>query len=141
MLAAYNAADTVTLWDVETSQVLQSFSGSGPSRYWNGQPNYSRYGGRLAYGVTFDPQAQVRSDDLASLGIQIVVPDASVERLRSIAELCGAPRAVTEALTADTLDADDLSAFMVRVESLPDGAIPPACAADLLAVAEAMVAL
>jgi hypothetical protein len=55
--------------------------------------------------------------------------------------LCGAPHAVTEALTADTLDADDLSAFMVRVESLPDGAIPPACAADLLAVAEAMVAL
>jgi hypothetical protein len=33
----------------------------------------------------------------------------------------------------------DLPAFIARIEALPADAVPPACAADLIAVAEALL--
>jgi hypothetical protein len=74
---------------------------------------------------------------LANGAIQIVVPAPSLERLQAIAEACNAPVAVEQSLAAD-IQANDLNAFVAQVEALPEGTIPPACAADLIAVAEAL---
>jgi hypothetical protein len=41
-------------------------------------------------------------------------------------------------VTSLTLDA--LPGYIAQVEALPEGSIPPACAADLIAVAEAVMA-
>jgi WD40 repeat protein len=139
-IAVYSSNNILTVWDTGTSRILQSMNiDKGVGLYEVGKLDFSRYGGRLAYGVAFDPTVQSRaSGDRASIGVSIVVPDASVERLRSIAAMCDAPIAVTDGIA--TLDAAGAQAFAARIESLPAGTIPPACTADLLAVAEAIAA-
>lgn len=74
---------------------------------------------------------------LANGAVQIVVPVPSPERLQAIADACNAPAAVEQSLTA-SLQADQLSTFITQVEALPENTIPPACADDLIAVAEAL---
>jgi hypothetical protein len=74
---------------------------------------------------------------LAGGAVRIVVPAPSLERLQAIADACSAPAAVEQSLTAD-IQAGQLTDFVARVEALPVGVIPPACAADLIAVAEAL---
>lgn len=96
----------------------------------------SPYGGQLALGNSADTAARNQTDN----GFQIVVPAPSLDRLAAIAALCvrdGDARA--ESLTDSVPTAlDDLPAFVAQVEALPDGAIPPACKADVLAVASAL---
>jgi hypothetical protein len=53
------------------------------------------------------------------------------------------PSAVETSLQTDTfelLEIDELPDFLLVVQSLPENAIPPGCAADLIAVAEALIA-
>jgi WD40 repeat protein len=59
-LAVYHQDDLVTVLEGKTGSVLETFTGSGPSRYSIGGLDFSLYGGRLAYGVTIDPQQQLR---------------------------------------------------------------------------------
>lgn len=97
----------------------------------------SPYGGRLAYGQVFDANSTGISP------FQIIVPAPSLERLAAIAALCVQDSATRSAevnnLTRQAPAAlDDLPAFVTQVEALPDDAIPPACKADLLAVAAAL---
>ena len=60
--------------------------------------------------------------------MQILVPDPSIERLNAITAACDAPVSPTT----------DMTDFIAQVEALPADSIPPACAADLLAVARAL---
>jgi len=93
---------------------------------------YSPYGGRLAFsGIISGRDFQQNAINLLNSAIQIVVPDPSLERLQSIADLCDAPLTIP-------MQADQLSEFITQIESLPIDSIPPACAADLIAVAEAI---
>lgn len=52
-------------------------------------------------------------------------------------EVAAKAAAVEQSLTAD-IQAGQLTDFVARAEALPVGVIPPACAADLIAVAEAL---
>jgi hypothetical protein len=125
--------------------MLESFIGNrlNTTRYPR-HISFSPYGGRLAYGSAIPSEAIVSSEpqtddagavSLAGGAIQIVVPAPSRERLQAIAVACNAPAPVQEALAAQTESINDLAA---QVEALPEGTIPPACAADLIAVANAL---
>jgi WD40 repeat protein len=98
---------------------------------------YSPYGGRLAFSAPANSETMPAlggSDaNLADLSLQIVVPDPSLGRLHSIAALCAAPLPLP-----DAAQVDQLREFVAQVEALPAGSIPPACAADLIAVARAI---
>jgi hypothetical protein len=64
-------------------------------------------------------------------------PAPSVEQLHAIVAACDAPPTVETSLIA-SLDAGDLADVVAQVEALPPDTIPPACAADVIAVAEAL---
>ena len=70
--------------------------------------------------------------------LEVIVPIATLDRLNTIAELCFAEsptRAVTPAASVAAVPE-----FVAQIEALPADAIPPACRADLLAVAAAVQA-
>jgi len=112
-LQAVSGDGTIRVWDMASSTVLQERNiGHLDTATW------SPFGGRLAV---------VGSDETLS----IILPFISFERLQSIADLCDAPLTIP-------MQADQLSEFITQIEALPADSIPPACAADLIAVAEAI---
>jgi hypothetical protein len=139
-IASAGGDGSVRIWDVATGQALQIVqTNSGISSV-----TFSPYGGRLAYS-NFTPSSSPRTlageavtaQTLVGGIISIFVPAPTSEELRAITEACNALTAVEQALpTAET--ASQLSAFISRVEALPEDTIPSACAADLIAVAEAL---
>jgi len=141
LLAVYHQDDVVTVLESETGSILETFIGSGLSRYSVGNLAFSRHGGRLAYGVTIDPaqQALTASAGTANNGIAIVVPFASLDRLQAIYAQCAAPLTTERGLETALAQAD-ISAFVAQLNALPTGTLPPACVADLIAVAEALKA-
>jgi len=134
-----------------------AISGDGTLREWNVATNalvqetqiaplaaasWSPYGGQLAYLDTrmlpsaTANAAQSRSDESI---LHIVTPLPSLERLQAIQAAClPAPAVAMMDVQALTLDA--LPEYIAQVESLTDAEIPPGCAADLVAVAEALMA-
>ncbi len=136
----------VRVWDLETGTLLAEYT-SIP-RLYPIDAAFSPYGGRLAYG-TLIPSAPGQEannspaggSSLAGGAVQIVVPDPSLGRLNAIAQLCArdsASRALGAPLTAQAVTDATLPTFVAQIESLPADAIPPACRADLLAVADAL---
>jgi WD40 repeat protein len=109
---------------------------------------YSPFGGQVMMGFNFywlaatprssafTPQSIFVQTRLGG-AIQIVVPAPSLERLQGIARSCGLPKSTAQSLTT-SITPNRLNTFMDAVRALPAGTIPPACAADLLAVAEAL---
>lgn len=123
--------ETVTVVNMSTGLVTDTLSGSGglDSLAW------SPYGGRLAFrSITHHLTRTATSLEGA---VQIVVPAPSLERLQAIADACNVPAAVEQGLSTSAA-AGQLAEFVARVEALPEDTIPPACAADLIAVAEAL---
>jgi len=132
-LATYSIDGQVRVWDVKTSTLLDSFAGNVD--FIESSLAFSPYGGRLVYGGSIASDSAVSSDQQADTAgaIHIVVPAPSVERLQAIAAACNAPDAIRA-----SVQAAGLSSFVEQVEALPEGTIPSACAADLIAVAEAL---
>lgn len=107
---------------------------------------FSPYGGRIAFGgellgkardsITLTDSAIIRY--FAEGAVRVVVPFASPNRLRFITELCGASEEVNMGLV-DAIDRNDAQDFISQVRSLSSDAIPAACAADLIAVAEVLL--
>lgn len=126
----------VRVWDLENGTQIAEYSST--PRLYAIDAAFSPFGGVLAYGRSLEDTlmtqrtAQTQSDLVA-----FVVPDPSPERLQAIADLCGAPLTVDCQLDT-AIAAADMSSLIAQVESLPTGTIPPACAADLIAVAEAI---
>ncbi len=120
----------VQLWDAQTGEVLYE-----TPLYTSFAAALSPYGGRLALSTLMlpsEPQTTtpiVLAEDTRQIFsnglVQVVVPDPSPERLHAIAESCNAESALTDSLA-------DLAA------QLDTQGIPPACQADLLAIAEAI---
>lgn len=134
LIASYSSDGFVRIWDVLTATQLQSFLAT--MRYPI-DVSFSPYGGRLAYGGSISSDNTVSTTPLTNGAVQIVVPAPSLERLQAIVELCNAPAAVEQALIT-SIQANQLTDFVAQVEALPEATIPPACAADLIAVAEAL---
>ena len=131
LIATYSSDGFINTWEVQTGNLIDSFSGT--SKYPE-QLTFSPYGGQLAYGLTIDLIHQTRSNELEMSGVAVVVPDPSLERLEAISALCS-PQLKT-VVTARNFDGTDLPGFIAQVAE--DESIPPACAADLIAVAEAI---
>jgi len=134
LLAIGNNINIIHIVDSSTGLVVESIDGTGTIQLMSWSP----YGGRLALRGT---AYQTRPNFINS--VQIIVPAPSLDRLNAIAELCvrdaaTQSRAVTGLASQRVDSLDALPDFVAQVESLPEGAIPAACRADLLAVAEAL---
>jgi len=137
----------VEIWDVNTGQQITSLLSSG---ILNGM-DYSPYGARLAFAnnpAALEYSAESRAAEvvvdyamqsLAGGALDIVVPDPSVERLQAIQAACMTAPAVAT-MDVQTLTLDALPEYVAQVEALTDAEIPPGCAADLVAIAEALIA-
>jgi hypothetical protein len=71
--------------------------------------------------------------------VQIVVPAPSLEKLKMITEACNTQLTV-EQLLITQINEKQLSTFTTQVNGLTNAQIPPGCKADLLAVANALMA-
>lgn len=126
-IVATSIDGNVYLVEAASGAITTIFSSDFPIR----SAAWSPYGGQIAIGVPQSSDAEIagRADDaFAAVPVQIIVPDPSIERLNAIAAACGAPVAPTT----------DMTDYIAQVEALPADSIPPACAADLLAVARAL---
>jgi WD40 repeat protein len=142
MLTTSSIDGSVRVWEASSGRLLESYN-SGMTQYGL-DVSFSPYGGRLAYGGTL-PGATTTSTaamqtnpqgvtQLAGGAIQIVVPAPSLERLRGIGQRCNAPQNVMRTLNTP----ERLPAFVTQIRALTAAQIPPGCAADLIAVAEAL---
>lgn len=125
------------VWDALTGEELQSqtiapFNAAA----------WSPYGARLVY-LNIAPSETTTIRDESFNNLNIIVPFASLERLQNIATSCvrdaAIPTRAVSELARPLTSIEALPHFIAQVESLPDGAIPPACAADLLAIAFALI--
>jgi Tol biopolymer transport system component len=139
---------SVYVWDANTGEMVDSFVTDEPVN----QVSFSPYNGRMllatgAFRQRFDnnqpqpitAQSEVSQEYLNGT-LQVAVPVPSLEKLQAISEQCIANPGA-EAALAPQIAADQLDAFTAQVEALSaqaDPAIPPGCAADLIAVAEAL---
>jgi WD40 repeat protein len=132
---------TILVWDVATGAVIDTFN---KGDLYLRAIDLSPFGGRLAYGGPLPEAGDTAALALPSEGdvlsnglVNIVVPAPSAEKLQAIAEACGAAPEVTAALTAQ-IATEALDSFTDQVSQLTDAQLPAGCAADLLAVAEAL---
>ena len=104
--------------------------------------DWSPYGGQIVVGMAIGSTNRVEGDAVQSAdnlnnGLNILVPMPSVKRLQAIANACQAPTSIKQTL-ADNIQSDQLVDFAAQIKALPEGTIPTACAADLVAVARAL---
>jgi WD40 repeat protein len=120
---------TIRVWNVETGTVIDGqFVEGGISA-----AAVSPYKGRIAFGAK-------------TLEISPLFP--TLQRVKNISPVClsntESPSAeLAELLSQEAMDALTLEAlpeFIEQVKALPEDAVPEACAADLIAVAEALIA-
>jgi len=135
---------TTEIWDTTTTQLIETLSLNRQGGRF--LMSLSPFGGRLALGnaapVNDSISAQATGDivqTLANRAVQIVVPAPSLELLDTIAKQCGTAPDVEQSLTT-SIAANQLDILTSTVESLTAEQIPPACAADLIAVAQALEA-
>jgi len=144
-LAAGTGIGLVYVWDVETGEQLDVLSTIGGL----GGMDYSPFGGRLAIGgsVLRQESIDMRREELYLGGrpwtqslvdkvLILTVPAPSLERLAAIQDTC-IPSTDAAALTVPQREAA-LDEYIAQVEALPEGHLPPGCAADLVAVARAL---
>lgn len=136
---------TITVWNTTTGEVIQTFE----TDVWTPTVEWSPFGGRLLYNtqneITLDNQQRVNLSE----ALQFSVPDPSLSRLSGVASLCLSRSSTTISTQATdlisesqvkTLTTSSLPDFITQIKALPADAIPTACQADLIAVAEAIIA-
>ncbi|MEP7289142.1 MAG: WD40 repeat domain-containing protein [Chloroflexota bacterium] len=114
-------------WNVVTKQLLGSMQIKTSSPIH--AVAWSAYGSRVAIG-----NVAISSNN----AIRVIVPFPSTDELQALTKRCTKPD-VQQSLTAK-LDTKQLPAIISAVKTLTSDQIPPACAADLVAVAEALQA-
>lgn len=134
-----NADGTTRLWDITTGELLSSTQIDIAEITYTPHPiaDWSPYRGRLIYVSSAGDSEASAENDLAAFGVKIVTPFASAEQLRSIANTC----VTQDALKSDLdqlIEQRKYADFVTAIKALSSDQIPPACAADLIAVAEAL---
>jgi len=130
IIEAVSGDGTVGRWDTQGNLLEETQIGQLETASW------SPYGARLAVqsgasSASISTESERRADMDGML--QVVTPFASSERLQFIAAACGADQLIGQTITDATL-----SAVIAQLESATADQIPPACAADLIAIAEAI---
>ena len=139
-LIIYDFDGSLQTWSAVTGELIATINtGLGAERYLMA---LSPFGGRVALGGTTALTQAAQTEELGQIvqlmaggAIQIIVPNPSFDLLRSVANACNAPSTVKSELP---LSGNQLSAFVSEIKSLSGEAVPSACAADLIAVAEAL---
>lgn len=142
---------TSYLWNTATGDLLARDALISDRAIFLSDTTISPYGGRLALATRWRPTTPSATpaydtyttyQSLLEGMVRIAVPAPSFDRLNAIAELCvqaaATPIEPLATLTAHPVTETTLPDFVASIEVLPEGAIPPACRADLLAVAAAM---
>lgn len=131
---------TLKEWNVQTGAVVQQTKLAPLAT-----ASFSPYGARLAVlDASFLPALDGTPSQMhsADIGFQVIVPNPTLERLNALAAVCvkhgNASNPAVQALTAKAVTQATLSTFERQVKTLPNDAIPIACQADLLTVAEAL---
>jgi WD40 repeat protein len=144
LIATHSIEGIVSVWDAATGQPLSQYEGT---TIYPSHLNFSPYGGRLAYATPINALKPTATSGLLDSGIAIVVPVPSLKRIGSIAAECIADGSdasdkpyLLQHNRMSQLTRKNLPGFITQIEALPEGAIPAACAADLIAVAEAVIA-
>jgi WD40 repeat protein len=133
-LLSASADGTVRVWDAGTGETLETYQGKDPIL----DASFSPYGGRVAFADAAVPESKsTATQDFVSDLIQIVVPAPSIGQLQKMADTCKAPSALKNLLTTTSTPLQ-VQVFANRIGLLPAGTIPSACAADLVAVADAL---
>jgi WD40 repeat protein len=135
-LASASYDNTVRIWDPATGKVLDAFPITNDSKRISSLIAWSPYGGRLTYAGGVASSAVARTRTLVGGAVHMVVPAPTVEKLQTITKGCA--KADVQQRLASRLDTTKLSDFIAEVKRLPKEQIPPACAADLIAVAEVL---
>jgi WD40 repeat protein len=146
-LAGISNTGAVYIWDADTLKLLTAFSVPGQVTL---RMDYSPYGGVVAIGTNPNantPPSSINSrqplelaehiSSLANDTIQLVVPEASLERLEAIQAACVR---WNEGFVGPTIPQAEagLDRYIAQVEATPAERFPPGCAADLIAVARAI---
>mgnify|MGYP000582286222 CR=1 FL=1 len=140
LIAISNAVSRpIDIWGVEMGQILETFVVADNAFVTS--LNFTPFGGQLVFG------AYARGDVLQIVettipfdqigGAQLFVPAPSLERLQTIAESCGAMSLLEQSIGGDITDAA-LPSIITQLQAATADQIPPACAADLIAIAEAI---
>jgi len=135
----------LSIWDSATGVLVKTYS--IPSSVELLQ--YSPYGGRLMVGIAIAPDTQSMNEDIFARSwaaqkevadglIQFFTPDASTELLDTIEAACVPAKAIAKLPSAEMLMADTTTAEAYVQAVQADTSIPAGCAADLIAVAEAL---
>jgi WD40 repeat protein len=143
LLQSITKDGTVRVWEVETGKLIEDAQlGTHVSA-----AAWSPYLGRIAYSELEQLPDEPRTGPQfkGSNELLVVVPSPSLEKVSRIAKTClmdSTSQSVQarQTLSTETLTTQNLPQFVADIKSLPPDAIPPACAADLIAVAEAILA-
>ncbi len=139
-LLSSSGGGAIRSWNVATGQMLGSMQAKDPSPALLYSAAWSPYGGRLALGGRVVSTAAAASPQTQGSGgdaVQIIVPFPSLDELQAISKCCVAQSDVQQRLTS-RIDPAKLADFVSEVKRLPKEQIPPACAADMIAVADAL---
>ncbi len=145
-LLAVIGSDQVYIWDTQKGQQIDSYQTVGGLI----GVDYSPFSAQIMMGFNlywYTPPSGTNASIVESSitrgflngAIQMAVPAPSAEKLQAITQACGVQPRVEQSLTAQ-ISSDSLQAFSDQVTALTDAQIPPGCKADLLAVAEALMA-
>lgn len=136
---------SIFIWNVQSGKLEASYHVLGSIL----GVNYSPFGGQVMVGLdlSFVSSANrskiftesVFSQSFLNGAIQIFVPTPSLEKLQTITKACGMQSNIQQSLVS-LIDANGLTTFTAQVSDLTDAQIPAGCKADLLAVAEALMA-
>ncbi len=96
------------------------------------------YGGRLVLGGKQGQRPVTQAQSLAAVPVQVIAPFATLKELQTTTSVCVKDTTVQQRLVAQLDDTSHLAEFVNELRKLSKAQIPPACAADLSAVAEAL---
>lgn len=145
-IAAGTPIGLVYVWNIETGQQVDLLSTIGGS----GILDYSPFGGRLVIGGStlhqevLDAQREALYPDhnqwtrpIVDNVLVLTVPDPSLERLAAIQSACVQANDTAASIAIPQSKAE-LANYIVQIEAAPAEQMAPGCAADLVAVAQAI---
>lgn len=146
---AWNRTNELAIAENNRIRVIDTTDGSEITRLATNQLErtvaFSPYGLRLAFGGETHSHSLGNSQGsetrivLAMGEIQIIIPDVSIDSFNTLLSFCSVES--SELGVIDTAIAqNDMAAVIEYIEALPADRLPPACAADLIAVAEGLQA-
>src|SRR5262249_36149257 len=98
---------------------------------WTQLIAWSPFGGRLAYGDVIS-----NGQSAGNNGLHTLVPAPTADKLQSITKSCAQSNVLPQ--LTNRLTTKQWSAFTNDVKAMSKDQVPPACAADLIAVANAL---